>query len=263
MQFNDLGAVVFLCAWLALPAQGDSIVTSGSFQPFPPVLSEHGLPTAPYWDNLSADGPQRNIGFYLTGSTSFPNSPGLSNPPYLGAGIYPVDFSFSSTGPIVITMLLASTANQDEFGYYNANSPGQMIPLLTTSTPLMTTIQFTPIFPSYGFYMRYLPGTPGLLGFTDVYRSQSSLNTGAEANALRGMTPHQHFALFSGGGTYYVGMTDRWGTSPGLAATPGVNEMLGDYQDMVVRIQAVPEPGFGVLIAFSAWLAARLAGRRR
>jgi hypothetical protein len=216
----------------------------------------------PYWDNQSEDVAHGGIGYFVTGQNGYPNSPNLASPQWLGvAGNAPSGILFTSTGVNRITLLLAATANDVEFGYFNGANPSQRVALLTNSNGIGTQIEFTSLFATYGFYLQYTPVVPG----GDYYASVTANSSGPEFSALG--VAHQHFAVFAGaGGTgsqnYILGVEDRWGLD-GARLINGnlVNEFVGDYQDFVVSISAVPEPGSLVLIG--AGLAGLALLRRR
>ncbi|MHA4892979.1 hypothetical protein, partial [Enterococcus faecium] len=95
-----LGGV--LCFFLASSAWADLIANYGStgtgtWQAFPTTLTEGANPVV-YWDNQSVDGPQSNVGYFITGQSPFSNSPNLTSPQWLGTGTgAPLSLIFTRT----------------------------------------------------------------------------------------------------------------------------------------------------------------------
>jgi len=262
MTGRCLGGI--LCGLIISASGLADTIESATWQPFPTLAED----ATPYWDNRSQDGSQKNIGYFLTGLSGYPNSPGLTNPQYLGSGgsTAPSSIIFNSTGPNLLTVLLKATSNGLEFGYFNAASPVDTRALFTTATAVGTQLTFTSEFARYGYYIHYLPNQGPLIP-NDFYKSVATASVGTEINALGGV--HQHFTVFegiggAGAGSYVVGAEDRWGVvnPPGSLS---VEELQGDYQDFVVGIAAVaiPEPATMALMAFGLGAAILYARRRR
>lgn len=199
---------------------------------------------APYWNNNSSDGSQANVGFYLlnTGyfSTYPPTYPGPGSAiPFWGqsftsgsgtGGGADASFDFTPTGgsQAALKIEVAGFAGQNTFGWYDVSS-GTMHQLFSGPDSAGATATFTPT-GNYGFYF----GTPDGTFFT-----QDSLNTDTVGNdGTNG--PLQHFALFQQGtdGTYWLGMEDK-------TKTDGSDF---DYNDMIVEVSPVPEPGILLLL---------------
>jgi len=225
----------------AASASGAAITGSAGsgWQPFPDSLSEQGNP---YWDSPSWDGAQKNVGYLLSGLSGV-------TPPWWGNpdGSADLNFYFQRQGALHATMFLtyAGRAGVNDFGWYDLAAPGTLHPIFPGGTvPGTQTVVNTS--PDFGFYFK--TPEPGM--GDQVYYTQSALNPGGE-------TSHTHFAVFgeslnSGQQIYWLGMED-------LRAGGTDN----DYQDMIVRVQANPEPSTLILLAGGAlllWLRRRAIG---
>ena len=208
----------------------------------------------------------KNIGYYLTGSTGYANSPNLTNPQWIGVGnVAASNIIFTSTGPNTLTLLLHKTGNADEFGVFNAANPSQITPLFTTATPEGTTASFTSPYSTYGFYLHYLPSSNPAIP-NDYYKSTTSASIGTESTSSA--AGHQHFSVFAGTGgissqNFIVGGDDGWGTNTVITINNvSTNEKIGDFQDFVVALNVVtltpvPEPAsIGFMVAGLAGLLA-------
>jgi len=216
-----------------------------------------GIPGTPgstgyFWDNPSYDASTTaskcNVGYFLNGTQSgCAASTQFTNPPFPGtnlsflaanvAGTADVtNMTFSNSAGDNATFRAAFTFNNgtgtssvDEFGWYLLSSPAALNPLFNTGALGTTTATFTPG-GNFGYYLKngatvYLSGTDG-----------------------------QQFALFAGGGpsgapptnlgSYWIGVEDSRNTNFRYSTTTGDY----DYQDMIIQIQAVPEPGYIVLL---------------
>lgn len=226
-------AVLLLAGMLAaMPALADTInggATAG-WQPFP-ALSSINQNGSPYWDSRSMDGSNQNIGFFMTNTGAFGSSTagpgpmawwGLSN----GGSDPNIFFTASSPNTTAVLHLeVAGYRNKNIFGWYDTTNPSVLYPIFPgPASPGSAPVTFTPS-ASYGFYIQV--GTNG-----PVYYTQSSLNPAGD-------TTHQHFVIFSPNPgsaypTYWIGIEDL--------KNPGI-EGSGDYNDMVVSLRPVPEPG--------------------
>jgi hypothetical protein len=161
-----------------------------------------------------------------------------------------LNFTFDRTAPsttATFKLEISARSGVNEFGWYDISNTPILNPIFTGSDT--AGAQETIGLPAqYGFYVKTLGGA--------VFRTQSSLNPAAE-------TGHQHFALFQQSATplaevYWLGIEDL--TLAELGAGEGG---VGDYNDMVVQLVAVPEPSTGVLLAAGFALAFGLLARKR
>lgn len=256
MKTTWLGGLVVGTLLTAGLTKGDTIQTSnGNFQAFP-TLTE-GTGNTAYWDNASLDGSHKGIGYFLTGQSGDATSPNYSSPLWFqGSGQLgsPSAILFNSTGAVTIRVLLHTTLNNIEFGYYDAATPGNTIRLFDTSTSLGTAVTMT-MPSSYGFYIHYLSPTPGV----DYFKSSSVNSLSTESIG------HMHFAAFTpsaNSNTMVLGVEDQYGLHS--FATP--DEQLGDYNDFVVSVLSsttavAPEPSTYGLIGLG--LASVIGWKRR
>jgi hypothetical protein len=163
--------------------------------------------------------------------------------------------------PFDITLLFADSsldtgnaAQGTVFGYYVGNTFTPVYTVGDTFAPTDTELEDpATLGNSYGFYVTVCYGG----GFCETYTTGNG-NTGNESGAAG----WNHFALFQlASGNYAMGFT---------AADADVGEGLGDFNDVVVELQAIPEPGtIGTLalglagLALFARCSARLLQARR
>lgn len=207
-------------------------------------LNQHGTP---YWDNVSMDGSNQNIGYYLTDApgASLTDAPGAL--PFWGkaynlttdtGGTPDPSFYFHNTGASLTASLNLEVAGNDEineFGWFDTAHPLTLHPLFLGPDSPPDTHTFSPS-GTYGFYLTGSGGT---------YFTQSSLNPSGD-------TSHQHFAVFqqssaSGAEIYWISVEDL-----NLQQLNENEGCLGDYNDMVIRITTepsdiVPEPSTAAL----------------
>ncbi len=186
-----------------------------------------------YFSNVSADGSMRNVGWCIAGggNCNFAGQPGTALPFYQnGTGGAVTDIHFVPSGTTLSATLqieIAGLAATNSFGYYLLSNPGTLIPLISGSSPLGTTVFFTPA-GAYGLYLQNT--TTGAL-----YLSQALAAGDTDPG-------NQHFAVFGTGtsGPFWVGMEDL---------PFSVSDQ--DFNDMLVSISEVPEPGSMALLGSS------------
>lgn len=196
-----------------------------------------------YFNNTSFDGAWRNVGFCMAGG-------GMCNPlggnpgalPFWAdsATVAPENILFNATGTMNTATLLISIAGlkaSDVFGVYNAADPSQMLVLgngLGTSGSPFNLADLG--WDQYGFYLSNQYGT---------FFSQSGVDGTADSG-------NQHFVVFQGeGSTYFVGMEDQ-----------PFDISDRDYNDILIKVQAIPEPST-LLMMCTGLLGAAGAIRRR
>ena len=231
-------------------ALADTIQENGGSPTFVnvPANLTTGLGTGvPYWDNVSGDGVNKNIGYFLTASGGFTGGTQYSPNQYLAASSgspdAPASFNLvHTTNSLILSLIGVTTGNTtDVFGLYDASKTGAQAiasevavygpgTLTVGTTSTKNALGFT----SIGFYLTDSAGA--------TWFSNASQNVNGSTGEAAG---HQHFSIFTTGtdpNTFYVGVED-WITNSG----EGVN---GDYNDIVIKINAdaVPEPAtFGML----------------
>ena len=264
------GVIVFLVltSWMV---KADTVIGNGGFLPLS-NLQSLGTSGA-YWNNPSLDGPQMNIGYFLTGTGGFPAACGINilcGSNFLGAsGAYyasgmplpadaPNDFSFLRNSTSLQITVLGAYAGKNtagnlwsgnmptSIGYYDASSTTTAaaamseVPLWAAGAipgAVGTTVNVIPYL-DYGFYETVCTATVLVNGAyqcvaTATFFSNSNLNPAGE-------TDHQHFAvftLFGVSGLYYIGFEDL--------LNHNAVEGAGDYNDVVIRLFAGSSGGGG------------------
>lgn len=266
---NKPGKIVCVLLMAAAFASGDAINGTGSWQSAAP--NQTGTP---FWANPSGDGPQCGVGYVLTGSSNATycssSLNALTSPlSYFGNGTAaPTNLYFTAnpTG-YMVTLDGVFTNAPDQIGWYSTTDPSHTVNwLLSTATTLGVPIFFNPCGGTCDFGLVEGPGA-----VVDTWYSDTSLSSsGAEYASLGSY--HQHFAAFqvtAGISNYYLGVEDgetNWVVT-GTAYTTqngSVSEGGGDYNDLVLQLQTVPEPatlGF-VGLGLMALLGARRLRRR-
>ncbi len=237
---------------------GDTITSAtGSFSAFPsgfaastPAFINNATPTptsgAPFWNNPSDDigtggSHNMNIGYLLTDTGGFAGtSPVLGSDTVLQdfiatGGTDPASFSFIRNAISYNICQLFGRSSLDTgnptvgtvFGTYVGSQFTPIYDAVNTNSPINTEA-FNPTTPgtSYGFYATVCYG----VGACETYTS----GNGNSGN-MGGAAGWNHFAVFQlASGNYVIAFEDTNGF---------YGENLGDYNDVVVEIRAIPEPG--------------------
>lgn len=254
--------------------------TSADWLNFPGALNDYSNANRPYWDNKSMDGGNRNIGNWINGSYT-PNLPAGSQTNALGTTPQYYGYAATASGrtssgsdaPDVIAFTqdagvtyrasqlveVAGYAPYNEIGWYDTTDKAGFETLHTIfkgSDAPVTTVDFTPS-PTWGLYIRSYKGYSNDSGKGWLFFSDSSRNRtkGFEADAVPGQ---QHFAIFStstqpGVDRYIVGTEDLTINHSGI-------EGIGDFNDVIFTLEAVPTPGAAALLGMGGLAALR---RRR
>jgi hypothetical protein len=255
--------VLSLAGFLSLTAGvawGDAVVLgSDSWTNMPSSISAALGSNVPYWDNVSGDGPDMNVGFFLTGTcgiagdcnTDYNPLQYLSQSNGSGAPNNPTSISLvRSASPASVLFLGGYTGdNSLTFGLYNTTTmaetpligPGYLTGDVGESLPVTMTTGAT-----YGFYLNRC-----LVWVAAPYVSPCLEYTTWFSNSSLDITDvgHQHFSIFTSAttGIYYVGVED-WVIDAG--------EGYGDYNDMIFELNTsssgptTPEPATFSLIGF-------------
>lgn len=206
-------------------------ISGGSWSAMP-VLNEA---QPPFWDNPSLDGPNLNVGFKL-------NSLGIPGLEYWSLGGN-ADNAVWFTNNIPpggqgFTMLfeIAGNSGSNKLFAYNLADPSQKTlifdgPARPSSAEVKINIPYT----NYG----YLLDGPG-----GTFYSKQSDDPTPEINPT-GAPTNSNFAFFrqEAGNVWWMGIEDL--------PEPINNELVGDYNDMIVKItdrSTVPEPATMLLL---------------
>jgi hypothetical protein len=194
------------------------------------VVSTPSNPPVPYWDGISSDGGANKItiGQYLANAQGAgpgwqfwgQGNPTLSADPEFGF------LNAGSSEQATILIEIAGFANSNKLYWYDRDNPSHMELIFDGGASTNASTKFTPS-RNWGFAF-YTP--QGNWFYTD-----SSLGSD------RG---NQHYAVFRDGvasETYWIGVEDLI-----------LNSSDRDYQDMVFKLTAVPEPAS--LLFFGAGL---------
>lgn len=278
-------SVVALAMLAGSAASADAGITlvgsgNGGWVSFPEALNDYGNVNRPFWDQRSMDTGNRNIGNYLAGSYTLPLPAGASPTPNITpdwwsivgpaplVGGAPMNadpnlrFVSGANEPVNSTMMLevAGNRNFNEIGWYDTSDAAGMEvlnPIYSGADSPLAAAMFTPS-ASWGLYIRshngYAGAGQGLLFFMDSSRNRANGPAALAANDLL----VQHFALFAesltpGAERYIVGVEDLPLRSTNI-------ENFGDYNDVVLTVQAVPAPGALALLGLTGLVVAR---RRR
>jgi hypothetical protein len=237
------------------------------------------LGDAPFWNNVSYDGSQMNVGYFLTGSGAFNGGPVYlpdATGQYLAAtgsgGLgQPASFNFVRGALSMNVSILYENSSQNggpngtSIGIYDVNNPSNQTILYSAGTVPANVggagLGVSTPYANYGFFATTCDSGPQCYTFF----SDTSLNPTVGSVEGGSNAMHQHFALFnlaSSPGVYYLGYEDSFGAA-GFSGLTGF-ERIGEYNDILIRITTAasnPEPGtFGVL---GFGLAALAYARRR
>lgn len=211
----------------------------------------------PFWDDKSTDGRgSRNTG----PSPSAPFTGGVASsalptpslrprrwgaPAAEGASslLLALDHALSLTAnrtvPSRLRPEVVSCANRNELGRYRLGSlPGEELlsPIFRAPDSAGTTV----VFDTAGALGLYLNNAGGQLFFTESVRNRTSTDTDKQI---------QHFAIFAsslalGSQNYFIGVED-------LARANTDIEEVGDYNDMIFTISAIPAQASTLLLGVS------------
>jgi len=261
----------------------DTISSPGTFSAFPPGFAagtpawisnsiSPGPPTGgtPFWNDASDDtgaggSHLMNIGYALTGTGGFTSSilapfgetmTGATNLTSSGSDIgfnfvrnataYNIVLLYASSGENTGSAA-SSTTQGTTFGYYVGSPETAIYNVANTNTPVgMQSFNPTTAGNLWGFFA------------TVCYNNAGTCETYTTATGYAGNSPGgtgwNHFALFQlADGNYVVGFTSQNGV---------FGEYHGDYQDVVVELIAIPEPGTVAIMGLGL-AAIGLLGRRR
>lgn len=225
---------------LAAAAIADPINVSGSTGGWQamPAPTESGKP---FWDNTSYDGKTMNVGYFLTktgGFASSSSSPNLatSNLNYWGTGSGGFDpaEAFTTTppnSPVTTTLRLevAGFANTNILGYYDATGDHQIF-AGSAGAGAVATIN---AIGAFGLYITTQEG--------NTFRSDAGLYSTTSSDS------YQHFAVFKelDNSKLWIGVEDLKVNRDGSGSDK-------DFNDMVITLEAVPEPASVVSFALGS-----------
>ena len=204
-----------------------------------------------FWDNQSLDNGPCNVGYWLQSANWAANpAPQCDSEVFSGTGgpgaplnflsgataNTPVGWEMQASGPNTMTLRLTVSAwsGNSIFGYYTYNGSNRVLgPQLFAGTgELGVTKDITVIKDQmFGFYICPNGNCANIMYSGDTYGSVA--DTKAGKFALFSEVPAAPTSSVS---EYWVGVEDQAGTIE--------REVWGDYNDILIKATAVPEPGF-------------------
>jgi hypothetical protein len=255
-------SVLIALLLLSVPALANLVVTvpAGQGAWYTGVTATEA--SGAFWDNKSKDGANCNVGYWLQAaswplscSTSSAGTNGPQTPldyfASTGSSSTPVGWLFSPTGQQNLTLRVevAGLASTNEFGWYQADSSGNIVgglntlfggPAVPTNNQTVTTFNTTQ---NFGFYLCKGGTVAGACSAGNLFLSGTSYSSSDGTSgkfALFSQNP-VHPNSSSSINTYWIGVEDTAGSDP--------TEGWGDFNDMIIRATVVPEPGFYGLMA--------------
>jgi len=284
-----MSKILLLCAVLlfttSFAALGNIVVSNpANTGQWYNMIAPNNNNTDAFWDNPSNDGGACNVGYWLNSANwnSYGSSncssdtwktngqgPGQSNLQFFAAtsgADTPIGWYMEVTGPNAVSLQLevAGNSGSNAFGFYKLDGSGNIVgltqliaPGINPNTGSVVSINANPG-EFIGFYIcpGVNPTTPGTCNLTsgagaflsgtaytgNVSGSAGKLALFREINPVGGVQQ-----------AFWIGAEDKANTG---------GEGVGDYNDMLVRLTVVPEPGFYGLLSLGIG-GLFLAARRR
>ena len=234
--------IVLVALLLASPlALADTInLGGGSWANMPATSNEGGTP---FWAEPSMDGAHQNVGFLLPGLGGFPTGTGGQYLSIGGGVVNNVTFNSAGSGQTESLLLeVAGNAGSNVLYAYNVANPSQRTLLFSGPAGAGTNVQVNIPFAQYGFLLIGPGGT--------FYSGNGAGAVSSDATS--------NFAFFQDPahpGLWWMGIEDLTTCATGI-------EGWGDYQDMILKVSAVPIPPTALLLG-SGLLGIMVLGRRR
>lgn len=287
--YNCISRALIVLAFSTTAAFANLVVAvpAGSGQWYPAVAADENKTDA-FWDNKSADGNQCNVGYWLESSNwsavggpggrcandAFKTNDGGPGKPlsFFGATGNPAlntSWAFTSVGdantPVTLRLEVAGFKSTNEFGWVDDATKtryqlfaGATNPTDATPPALLSKSITLPAGSGFSFYICPAGGcTDSLIRYSNSNNYAAGVNQAGRVG---------NFALFSevpglpSAGTsvrkYWIGVEDNLFNS--------IEGGYGDFQDLVISAEVVPEPGFyGVLALGLGSLYIGISRRRR